>query len=43
MLRDEMIRLVLYVLRCNKDARQFGGLRFAAEEIVDEYLRGRAA
>lgn len=41
--RDEMIDFVLWFLRSHQPAREWGGLRFEAEELVDEYLRGHAA
>lgn len=43
MSREAMITFVCWFLRAHQPAREFGGLRFEAEEIVDEYLRRDAA
>lgn len=43
MQRDEMIRFASWLLRSHAPAREWGGVRFEAEEIVDEYLREREA
>jgi hypothetical protein len=43
MSREQMVDFVCWFLRAHQPAREFGGLRFDAEEIVDEYLRGKAA
>jgi hypothetical protein len=41
MKRDELIAFVLWAMRQHQDARIFGGLRFDAECIVDDYIARR--
>jgi hypothetical protein len=42
MSREQMVQFVLWFLRSHEPAREWGGLRYDAEQLVDEYLRAAA-
>jgi hypothetical protein len=42
MSREQMVQFVLWFLRSHEPAREWGGLRYDAEQLVDEYLREAA-